>query len=64
MRNNEVGDNRTLALERLDNIVTRRNQNHELFLELIDGSRFRKDFKLEGASNYAFNLVLTKATRG
>ena len=65
MRNNEIGAiiGRS-QLKRLNKIVARRNQNHELFLELINGSRFRKDFKLEGASNYAFNLVLNESDEG
>ena len=29
-----------------------------MFLAEIDNSRFRADFFLEGASNYAFNLIL------
>jgi CDP-6-deoxy-D-xylo-4-hexulose-3-dehydrase len=30
------------------------------FLKQIDSSKFRTDFKIEGSSNYAFNLILKK----
>jgi CDP-6-deoxy-D-xylo-4-hexulose-3-dehydrase len=45
-------------LKRLDSIVSRRTKNLHLFLKLIDKKKYRTDFKLEGSSNYAFNLVL------
>ncbi len=45
-------------LKRLDANVSRRTENLVRFLGQIDGSKYRTDFKLEGSSNYAFNLVL------
>jgi CDP-6-deoxy-D-xylo-4-hexulose-3-dehydrase len=61
MRNSEIGGILgRKQLKRLDAIVERRTANQQLFLELIDGDRYRKDFKVEGSSNYAFNLVLKK----
>jgi CDP-6-deoxy-D-xylo-4-hexulose-3-dehydrase len=53
VRNNELG-----AI--LGANVQRRTQNLQRFLGRIDGSRYQTDFKLEGSSNYAFNLI-TKA---
>ena len=38
--------------------MTRRTHNLERFLSQLDSSKYRTDFKLEGSSNYAFNLVL------
>ena len=62
VRNTEIGGimGRT-QLKRLDENVRRRNHNLQRFLERIDSSKYRKDFKLEGCSNYAFNLVLKDA---
>lgn len=59
VRNTEIGGimGRT-QLKRLDENVRRRNRNLQRFLERIDSDKYRKDFKLEGCSNYAFNLVL------
>lgn len=59
VRNTEIGGimGRT-QLKRLDENVRRRNRNLQRFLERIDSGKYRKDFKLEGCSNYAFNLVL------
>ena len=45
-------------LKRLDQIVRRRTENLLRFLKQIDPSKYRTDFKLEGSSNYAFNLIL------
>jgi CDP-6-deoxy-D-xylo-4-hexulose-3-dehydrase len=38
--------------------VKRRTENLLRFLKQIDAGKYRTDFKLEGSSNYAFNLVL------
>jgi CDP-6-deoxy-D-xylo-4-hexulose-3-dehydrase len=58
-RNTEIGGILGRSqLKRIDTIVQRRTDNLLRFLERIDASRFRTDFKLEGSSNYAFNLVL------
>ena len=45
-------------LKRLDYIVRRRTENQDHFLKKINPIKFRTNFKLEGSSNYAFNLVL------
>lgn len=59
MRNTEVGGILgRCQLRRLDANVIRRNHNLVRFLERIDSDRYRTDFKLEGSSNYAFNLIL------
>ena len=59
MRGTEIGGILGRSqLPRLDENVKRRNENHLVFLAEIDHSRFRADFILEGASNYAFNLIL------
>jgi len=61
VRNTEIGGIMGRSqLKRLDHNVARRNQNLRRFLDLIDASKYRKDFKLEGCSNYAFNLVLNE----
>jgi CDP-6-deoxy-D-xylo-4-hexulose-3-dehydrase len=62
VRNTEIGGIMGRSqLKRLDQNVARRNHNLRRFLDLIDADKYRKDFKLEGCSNYAFNLVLNKA---
>jgi CDP-6-deoxy-D-xylo-4-hexulose-3-dehydrase len=45
-------------LKRLDSNVQRRTENFLRFLTRIDPDKFRTDFRTEGSSNYAFNLVL------
>jgi CDP-4-dehydro-6-deoxyglucose reductase, E1 len=62
MRNTEIGGilGRN-QLRRLDANVRRRNENHRRFINGIDPKRYRTDFKLEGSSNYAFNLILRQA---
>lgn len=58
-RNTEIGGILGRSqLKRLDHIVKRRTQNLVRFLEQIDPNKYRTDFKLEGSSNYAFNLIL------
>ena len=58
-RNTEIGAiiGRS-QLKRLDRTVKRRTRNLLRFLKQIDPDKYRTDFKLEGSSNYAFNLVL------
>jgi CDP-6-deoxy-D-xylo-4-hexulose-3-dehydrase len=58
-RNTEIGGilGRT-QLKRLDSTILRRTENFKRFLSKIDPKKYRTDFKLEGSSNYAFNLVL------
>jgi CDP-6-deoxy-D-xylo-4-hexulose-3-dehydrase len=58
-RNTEIGGIMGRSqLRRLDANVARRTENLHRFLSQIDSSKYRTDFKLEGSSNYAFNLVL------
>jgi CDP-6-deoxy-D-xylo-4-hexulose-3-dehydrase len=60
-RNTELGGIMGRSqLKRLDQIVKRRTENLHRFLKQIDSSRYRTDFRLEGSSNYAFNLILKK----
>jgi CDP-6-deoxy-D-xylo-4-hexulose-3-dehydrase len=59
MRNNELGGILGLSqLPNLENNVILRNRNHERFLSKLDQKKFYAGFKLIGASNYAFNLIL------
>jgi len=58
-RNTEIGGilGRN-QLKRLDKMVEIRNENLHTFLNTINPIKYRTDFKLEGCSNYAFNLIL------
>jgi CDP-6-deoxy-D-xylo-4-hexulose-3-dehydrase len=61
-RNTEIGGIMGRSqLRRLDSNVRRRTENLQRFLRKIDPKKYRTDFKLEGSSNYAFNLVLQKS---
>jgi len=61
-RNTEIGGIMGRSqLKRLDKIVERRTENFLRFLRQIDTLKYRTDFKLEGSSNYAFNLILKEA---
>jgi len=58
-RNTEVGGILGRSqLKRLDYTVNRRTENLLRFLKQLDSDKYRTDFKLEGSSNYAFNLIL------
>ena len=58
-RNTEIGGILGLSqLKRLDKMVEIRNDNLKTFLNTINANTYRTDFKLEGCSNYAFNLIL------
>ncbi|MDB5763984.1 MAG: DegT/DnrJ/EryC1/StrS aminotransferase family protein [Herminiimonas sp.] len=58
-RNTEIGGIMGRSqLKRLDQNVKRRTENLLRFLKQIDSGKYRTDFKLEGSSNYAFNLIL------
>jgi CDP-6-deoxy-D-xylo-4-hexulose-3-dehydrase len=60
-RNTEIGGILGRSqLKRLDANVRRRTENMNRFLSQIDPNKYRTDFKLEGSSNYAFNLILQK----
>ena len=64
VRNTEIGAILGMQqLARLDLIVENRTLNLSRFLEKIDADRFFVDFKTEGSSNYAFNLILRNADR-
>jgi CDP-4-dehydro-6-deoxyglucose reductase, E1 len=61
-RNTEIGGILGRSqLKRLDANVDLRNRNLRRFLDSIDSTKYRTDFKLDGCSNYAFNLVLKTA---
>ena len=58
-RNNEIGGVLGRSqLKMLDQIIKSRSLNLERFLNQIDSKRYRTNFKLDGSSNYAFNLIL------
>jgi len=59
LRNNEIGGiiGRS-QLKRLDDIVESRTKNLTRFIRQIDQNKYQTEFKLEGSSNYAFNLIL------
>jgi CDP-6-deoxy-D-xylo-4-hexulose-3-dehydrase len=62
LRNNEIGGILGISqLKRLDEAVLKRTENLHLFLENIDNTKYLIDFKIEGSSNYAFNLILKKS---
>jgi CDP-6-deoxy-D-xylo-4-hexulose-3-dehydrase len=59
VRNTELGGILGLSqLKRLDDNVAKRTKNLIYFLSKIDEQKYRTDFKVEGSSNYAFNLIL------
>ena len=65
VRNTEIGGIMGLSqLKRLDKNIQRRTDNFHRFLKQIDPDKYRTDFKLEGSSNYAFNLILNKPNDG
>lgn len=58
-RNTEIGGILGRSqLKRLDKMVEIRNDNLKTFLNTINPNKYRTNFKLEGCSNYAFNLIL------
>jgi CDP-6-deoxy-D-xylo-4-hexulose-3-dehydrase len=62
VRNTEIGGLMGRSqLKRLDANVERRTANFRRFLGRIDPRRYRTDFKLDGSSNYAFNLIMNEA---
>lgn len=62
MRNTEIGGIMGRSqLKRLDANVARRTENLERFLRQIDPDKYVTDFKMEGSSNYAFNLIMKQA---
>lgn len=64
-RNTEIGGILGRSqLKRLDHVVSRRTENLIRFLSQIDSKKYRTDFKIEGSSNYAFNLILREPDDG
>ena len=62
VRNTEIGGIMGRSqLKRLDMNIERRTENLSRFLNQIDPSKYKTDFKLEGSSSYAFNLILKEA---
>ena len=58
-RNNEIGAVIGInQLKSLDRNNRQRAKNFKLFLELLDGKKYWKNFDLEGNSNYAFPILL------
>ena len=62
VRNTEIGGILGRSqLKKLDQNNIKRNENNFLFLSKINSERFQTNFRLEGSSNYAFNLVTKTA---
>ena len=58
-RNNEIGAVIGInQLKTLDRNNLQRAKNFKLFLKLLDGKKYWKNFDLEGNSNYAFPIIL------
>ncbi len=65
IRNTEIGGILGCSqLKRLDENIIRRNENKVFFLENLNSEKFFTEFRLEGQSNYAFNLILRDADVG
>ena len=64
VRNTEIGAiiGRS-QLSRLDEHNLQRSRNQKIFLENLDTSKFRTNFRVEGSSNYAFNLILRESNK-
>ena len=59
VRNTEIGGLLgTAQLSRLNSDIIKRTKNFKLFLSILDKKIFFTNFKVEGSSNYAFNLIL------
>jgi CDP-6-deoxy-D-xylo-4-hexulose-3-dehydrase len=59
VRNTEIGGILGRSqLKRLDANIIQRKKNLVRFLNQIDSSIYQTEFKIEGSSNYAFNLIL------
>jgi len=58
-RNNEVGGIIGLSqLKSLNKNNKKRKENFKFFLKLLDQSKYKTDFQLEGSCNYAFPVIL------
>ena len=63
VRNTEIGGILGLSqLKRLDANIEVRTKKLTFFLKLINKDFFQTDFKVEGSSNYAFNLILKEGS--
>ena len=63
VRNNEIGA--TLGISQLKNLNSnnkKRSKNFKYFIKNLDGSKYRTNFLIKGSCNYAFPLVLNKAS--
>jgi len=59
VRNTEIGAIMGLKqLERLDDNVSKRIVNHDYFVKNLNDEIYFTDFKMEGSSNYAFNIII------
>jgi len=59
LRNNEIGGILGLnQLKKLDENIKKRQENLLTFLKEINPEIFQTEFKVEGSSNYAFNVIL------
>ncbi len=59
VRNTEIGAILGLSqLKRLDKNCEVRTKNLNLFLNKLDDDKYKTNFRVEGSSNYAFNLIL------
>ncbi len=64
LRNTEIGGILGISqLERLDEIVEKRTQNLEHFLDGINSTIYQTNFRIEGSSNYAFNIILKDSNK-
>ena len=60
-RNNEVGGVIGLnQLKSLDRNNKKRKENFKFFLKLLDRSKYRTDFQIDGSCNYAFPVILKR----
>ena len=60
-RNNEVGGVIGLnQLKSLDKNNKKRKENFKFFLKLLDQSKYRTDFQIDGSCNYAFPVILKR----
>ena len=60
-RNNEVGG--VIGLNQLNSLNKnnkKRKENFNFFLKLLDQSKYRTDFQIDGSCNYAFPVILKR----
>ncbi len=62
VRNTEIGGILGRSqLKKLDENNIKRNENNFHFLSNLDSDKYMTDFRIEGSSNYAFNLITKDA---